>query len=313
MTSTPLVEIRIPTFNRPVLLRRALGSVLGQSYSNWRAILLDDGDPGPTRAILDDLRDSRLIHRPSERRFGAARNIARSFSATAYAGGTHFGVLEDDNFWYPAFLACNLQAMANQGVSVVQSNQRVEVAETDDDGAGRLLSATTLGECHSEGRWRAEQFKVPMLWRLPISNSGLFWRRDSRSDLSVDDEPDAILQEWVRAFRIVDDVYFIREPLGVWRANETTSQRSTNGPRSGRWSGFLRRERAIQTMRRTLYRSIGRGREGPEILSDRFPTPIRTREEGVRRALLAWPGTSCLPWSRRANLFAKASLLRLSL
>jgi hypothetical protein len=65
-------------------------------------------------------------------------------------------------------------------------------------------------------------------------------------------------------------------------------------------------------MRRAVYRSIDRGSEGVELLSGRFPTPIETREEGVRRALLGWPAQSRLAWRRRVELFAKASVLRLS-
>src|SRR5580704_14048864 len=53
--------------------------------------------------------------------------------------------------------------------------------------------------------------------------------------------------------------------------------------------------------------SIDRGNEGAELLSYRFPTPIETREQGVRRALLGWPADSRLAWRRRAELFAKAS------
>src|SRR5689334_19059476 len=121
MAQRPLVEIRVPTFNRPRLLRRALESLLAQSYSNWTAIVLDDGDAARTAAVLEEFGDSRLVHRPNEERFGAARNIAQSFSRTPYLGASHFGVLEDDNFWYPTFLARNLQVMAEQDVSIVQS------------------------------------------------------------------------------------------------------------------------------------------------------------------------------------------------
>jgi glycosyltransferase involved in cell wall biosynthesis len=309
--SETVVEVRVPTFNRPVLLRRALESLLAQAHSDWRAIVLDDGDVEPTRAVLDELRDSRFTHRPNERRLGAARNIGQGFSSTPYAGGAHFGVLEDDNFWHSTFLTRNLRIMADHDVSIVQSNQWIELPGLD-EGPGEVLSATTLGECHAEGKWRPEQFKVPMLWRLPISNSGLFWRIDSRSDLRADDVPDALLQEWVRAFRIVDDVYFVRDPLGGWRANGPESQRSALGPKNGRWAGFLRREKAVQAMRREVYALIGRGNEFSEILSERFPAPLEIREEGVRRALLRWPASSRLPWARRVDLFAKASLLRLS-
>jgi glycosyltransferase involved in cell wall biosynthesis len=309
--SAPLVEVRVPTFNRSGLLRRALESLLAQTCSDWRAIVLDDGNGERTRAVLDDLRDRRLVHRPNETRLGAARNIGQAFSTGSHVGSTHFAVLEDDNFWHRDFLARNLAIMNAQDVRIVQSNQWIE--EPDSRGApGRISAATTLGDCHAEGRWRAEQFKVPMLWRLAISNSALFWRIDCRSDLRAGDVSDAVLQEWVRAFRIRDDVYFLSDPLGVWRGSGTDSHASAVDPHWRRFNGFLRREKAIQAIRRAVYRSIDRGNEGAELLSDRFPTPIETREQGVRRALLGWPAHSRLAWRRRVELFAKASVLRLS-
>jgi len=304
----PVIEVRVPTFNRPGLLRRALESLLLQSYSDWRAIILDDGNVEPTRALLDELRDQRLVHRPNENRLGAARNIGQSFSSASQVGGTHFAVLEDDNFWHRTFLSRNVDIMAQHDVPIIQSNQWIEEPDAP-EAPGKICSATTLGDCHAEGRWRPEQFKVPLLWRLPISNSALFWRTNARSDLRADDVLDAVLQEWVRAFRIADDVYFIHEPLGVWRSSGTVSQRSAMAPTSRGFGDFLRREKAIQTMRRGVYASIGRGNEFSEILSNRFPTPIEIREQGVRRALLGWPARSHLSWQRRVELFAKAALL----
>jgi glycosyltransferase involved in cell wall biosynthesis len=305
----PVVDVRVPTFNRPGLLRRALESLLDQTYSDWRAIILDDGNGEPTRAVLDDLRDQRFVHRPNEGRLGAARNIGQGFSNVSHVGGTYFAVLEDDNFWHREFLSRNVETMNAHDVRIIQSNQWIEEPEAL-YAPGRISSATTLGDCHAEGRWRSEQFKVPLLWRLAVSNSALFWRVDSRSDLRADDVLDAVLQEWVRAFRIVDDVYFLSEPLGVWRANGMESQGSAVGPHRGSFEEFLRREKAIQTMRRAVYRLIGRGNEFSELSSDRFPTPIEIREEGVRRALLGWPANSRLSWQRRVELFVKASLLR---
>jgi Glycosyl transferase family 2 len=309
--SVPVVEVRVPTFNRPTLLRRALESLLVQTYADWRAIVLDDGNSEPTRAVLDELRDQRLVHRPNEARLGAARNIGQGFSNVSDAGGAYFAVLEDDNFWHREFLSRNVEIMNAHDVRIVQSNQWIEEPPAV-DAPGRISSVTTLGDCHAEGRWRAQQFKVPLLWRLAVSNSALFWRRDSRSDLRAGDVLDAVLQEWVRAFRIVDDVYFLSEPLGVWRAGGREAQRSAVGPPCGSFNDFLCREKAIQAMRRAVHESIGRGNEFSELLSERFPTPIEIREEGVRRALLEWPANSRLSWRRRIELFAKASLLRLS-
>src|SRR5260370_36761589 len=121
--SATLVEVRVPAFNRSGLLRRALESLLAQTWSDWRAIVLDDGIGERTRAVLDDLGDRRLVHRPNQARLGAARNLAQAFSNVAYAGGTHFAVLEDDNFWHREFLARHFASVSAPDVGVTQSHQ----------------------------------------------------------------------------------------------------------------------------------------------------------------------------------------------
>lgn len=37
-----LCEIRVQTYRRPELLRRALGSLIDQTHRNWVAVVMDD-------------------------------------------------------------------------------------------------------------------------------------------------------------------------------------------------------------------------------------------------------------------------------
>jgi len=59
--SSGLCEVRVPTFRRPKLLRRALLSVLEQTYSNWRCVVLDDCPDGSARSIVEAIQDHRKI------------------------------------------------------------------------------------------------------------------------------------------------------------------------------------------------------------------------------------------------------------
>ena len=51
----PEVSVVIPTYNRSGMIREAIDSVLNQTYSNIRVIIVDDGSTdGTTPAIVDD-------------------------------------------------------------------------------------------------------------------------------------------------------------------------------------------------------------------------------------------------------------------
>ncbi|MBU1679910.1 MAG: glycosyltransferase [Bacteroidetes bacterium] len=49
----PSVSIILPTFNRERLITRAINSVLGQSYTNWELIIVDDGSEDDTFAVVN--------------------------------------------------------------------------------------------------------------------------------------------------------------------------------------------------------------------------------------------------------------------
>lgn len=52
----PTITVIIPTFKRPELLKRAVASVLSQSYADWDLVISDDEDPpGETWAYLQTL------------------------------------------------------------------------------------------------------------------------------------------------------------------------------------------------------------------------------------------------------------------
>lgn len=96
--NNPLVSIYIPTYNRLNLLKRAVDSVLMQSYRNIEVIVVDDGSNDGTKEYLKEIsnKDSRLKFLIKEGNKGApaSRNMA-IFSAK----GKYITGLDDDDFF----------------------------------------------------------------------------------------------------------------------------------------------------------------------------------------------------------------------
>ncbi len=304
LSGSPIVEVRIPTYNRPTLLRRALGALLSQTYENWRAVVLDDGDPARTEEVVRGIGDSRISHSPNSRQLGAGGNIVRAFAREPMVGGEFFYVLEDDNMIVPTFIEVNLGWLSMHDVGLVVNNQWVEVPSSDQAVLPKHDNRDTI-DCFTTGVWSADDFKVALLWRVPISNGSIFWRLNCRSDLTLADGHHPGLHEALRAYRLNDAIYFNATPNAFWYPTLGPIDRSVSA-----MATFLKNERAVQVMRRGILSTLRRRGESEKLLSKRYKTPLPVREEGVLKALGRWPAPSSLPFPRRAELLVKGLLLQ---
>ena len=57
---TPVVSIIIPTYNREEDLKRALNSILSQTFSDWQALVVDNYSSDNTDDLVSSLNDSRI-------------------------------------------------------------------------------------------------------------------------------------------------------------------------------------------------------------------------------------------------------------
>lgn len=105
----PAVAVIIPTFNRPIFLREAIASVQRQSFPKWELIIVGDGSGETTAAaVAPFLSDPRIRFVRQEHAGTAnARNLGLSETSAPLVA-----YLDDDNLWYPDFLARAVDCMA---------------------------------------------------------------------------------------------------------------------------------------------------------------------------------------------------------
>ncbi len=75
----PRVSVLMPTFDHELFIRPAISSLLSQSWTDWELIIVEDGSPDNTAAVVAPfLTDSRIRYQrlARDRGLGAASNVA---------------------------------------------------------------------------------------------------------------------------------------------------------------------------------------------------------------------------------------------
>lgn len=110
MTEKPLVSVVIATYKRSGLVPRAIESVRKQTYRNVEILVVDDGSPDNTRAVVESIPDDRIRYIRHEKNKGlpAARN-----TGIRAAQGEYIAFLDDDDEWREDKLEKQLQAVEN--------------------------------------------------------------------------------------------------------------------------------------------------------------------------------------------------------
>lgn len=290
---TPIFEVRIPTYNRPDLLRRALESLQGQTYPHWVASVYDDASAG--EEIVRSIGDKRIRYAQNPRRLGACVQMDRCFSPAAMSGGDYAVILEDDNFWLPEFLASVAQHLAKKHWSLIQANQRIWSAERGFHPA----TETTRGAWYSAGIIDQVHLMAATLFMQGLSTGGLIWKLDGSCDLRTHIVHDFGLQEVSRSFLVRSPFLFADEAFAVFNLMPKTESARAND--SNRKFG-----RGMQSIRRFIFSRYGR--EVVDVILAEKPTLT-----DQLYSLLAHSGCHHLIPLRLAGPLMKASLKGLAL
>ncbi len=92
----PLVSVVLPTYNRARLLRRAIKSVLDQTYANLELMVVDDCSTDSTEGVMKEFQDDRIRYIRHEKNQGAP--IARNTGIQA-AKGKYIAFQDSDDVW----------------------------------------------------------------------------------------------------------------------------------------------------------------------------------------------------------------------
>lgn len=101
----PLINILMPTYNRPRLIRNAIDSIVQQTYKNWKLLVLNDGGED-IEDVLTSYRDNRIHYY----RFDHAGKAATLNHGIGLIDDGYITYLDDDDIVFPNHLEALVRA-----------------------------------------------------------------------------------------------------------------------------------------------------------------------------------------------------------
>ena len=117
----PKVSVLIPTYNtREEHLRACIESILGQTFSDFELLLLDDASPDPSvRRVIESYSDSRIRFEQNPRNLGISASRNRLIDLSQ---GEYLAVMDHDDMSRPERLARQVEFLdSHHEVGVVGS------------------------------------------------------------------------------------------------------------------------------------------------------------------------------------------------
>ncbi len=102
-----LISVIIPTFNRAILLSRAIQSVIEQTIPPFEIIVVDDGSTDHTETMIATDFPNIIYHKQSQQGVSAARNKGIQLAQSPW-----LAFLDSDDVWLPEKLAQQQQAIS---------------------------------------------------------------------------------------------------------------------------------------------------------------------------------------------------------
>lgn len=96
--SSPVVSVLLPVFNGSATLKAAMRSILGQTYSDFELLVIDDGSTDGSAEIAKSLGDERIIVIGNSERQGLA---ARLNEGIDFSRGRYIARMDADDLAFP--------------------------------------------------------------------------------------------------------------------------------------------------------------------------------------------------------------------
>jgi glycosyltransferase involved in cell wall biosynthesis len=217
----PTCRVYLLTYRRNNLLRRALQSLLNQTFTDWICELHNDEpeDSFPQR-LVNQIADPRIQIINHTENLGATRTFNLVFKAVPES---FISLLEDDNWWEPHFLETMLQSMKlHPAVQVAWSNMRFWQEEKDGSwtDTGRNIWDCLPTDDLKLFYWGQSQQVMGALH----SNGALMVRAQSAEHFIIPEETSFAAVELVRERSFPFPILFVPQICANFAITQTTAR-----------------------------------------------------------------------------------------
>lgn len=126
-TNTPLVSVIMPAYNAEKFIRKAIDSILNQTYTNWELLIADDCAKDNTRIVAETYKDPRIKFHHNTQNMGYLQTCNKLM---ALAKGDLITFQDSDDYSAPNRFELQVQAIQEKGLGACGSNYM----RVDEDG-----------------------------------------------------------------------------------------------------------------------------------------------------------------------------------
>ncbi|MEO0379332.1 MAG: glycosyltransferase [Pseudomonadota bacterium] len=273
--SAPSVAIITRTKNRPLMLRRAAQSVVGQTYPNYRWIVVNDGGPADeANAIIAasgvDLRRVTLINNAASVGMEAASNLGIAASSTDY-----IVIHDDDDTVAPTFL--------EEMVSFLQSRkgQRYEGAICRSTYVSEEIVDDTIIERHQTPYmdWVQNVSLAQMACSNFFAPISFVFRRTQWERIGGYNEDLPVLGDWQfnLEFLLQADIGIVNKPLAFYHHRDTGHAAAGSSYANSVSAGWSKHAEFASVVRNQLFRDNADNALGAALLSAQHLGELHTK------------------------------------
>jgi glycosyltransferase involved in cell wall biosynthesis len=237
-TSVPVsrVSVLMPLYNDERFVAAAIESVLGQTFSDFELVIVDDASTDRSRDLAASYSDPRIRLIDNDRNLGLTRSLNRGLSLIR---SEYVARLDADDVAFPARLVKQVAWLDAHPEVAVLGVQAVPI-----DVRGRRIRRVPLWNAHwrrpTGGRWM-DWYRI---FDTPFVHSGVMFRRAIVEELGGYDERHPLEQDaelWMRLGRSCQ-LANLDEPLVAFRFHRSSM---TGDPSRPERKGYAERRTAI--------------------------------------------------------------------